>query len=292
MKKKIVFLVFTLLLVFIVSCSSTSNFHVLEIGGYDYFLAANHKCEIQLEEHSYKKPITPSKMSVNVNGKSVELEYEKTVNGYLYNSELDYFSSKTLNDNVRVGVNNSTGRIDYYAWIDKEYSNNRSDAPRLNESECLDVAIKHLDGFVETQEYSLIDVVYMAIPEFEGVYKFTFVRMIDEFKTADNATIYVSIFGDITMYIFDCLGEMKDAIAPSKNDLKIIESNVDVKIKDIYKSVSIEYSHSYEIYEQMLIRLSDDSYAMKYTVDVQLVPINSAAKAHIERVDLLVFVDN
>lgn len=290
MKKRVISLIFIFLMIIMTSCTSHHKFDVVEVGGYnDNISGAVHSNDIDLENKEYQKLLKPDK-TVTINGIDVQGKYTTSQKGYLFNSDVDYYESSEGGVNIQFGINNKTGRIDSYSYVSSEYAENKGDATRLTNDQCLNVATDYLNQYTDSDKYSLVSTNFLEIPEYEAVYDFEFVRIIDGMETSDKAYIGVSVFGDVISHIFNNFGEMKDASCPSSEDLKIIESNIDTKVKEIYDTVADNYSYSYDISEKVLVKLSDGKYAMEYYITVVLSHTNQSAADIKESVKLLVYI--
>lgn len=290
MKKRVISLIFIFLMIIMTSCTSHNKFDVVEVDGYnDNISGAVHSNDIDLENKEYQKLLKPDK-TVTINGIDVQGKYTTSQKGYLFNSDVDYYESSEGGVNIQFGINNKTGRIDSYSYVSSEYAENKGDATRLTNDQCLNVATDYLNQYTDSDKYSLVSTNFLEIPEYEAVYDFEFVRIIDGMETSDKAYIGVSVFGDVISHIFNNLGEMKDASCPSSEDLKIIESNIDTKVKEIYDTVADNYSYSYDISEKVLVKLSDGKYAMEYYITVVLSHTNQSAADIKESVKLLVYI--
>ena len=105
-----------------------------------------------------------------------------------------------------------------------------------------------------------------------------------------KAYIVITEYGDLDSYIFTCLGEMKEAVVPTKDELSKVRDAVDEKVKSIYSNIEKSYGVEYEIRDEYFVRLADGSYAMEYVVDVNLTPNDPEGLKLIEKISLLVYV--
>ena len=289
MKKMIICLVIALMLMSLCACSEANTYTVLEVGGYDNFSGANHMEDITLDNENYSKVLVIPQKTVKINGNDWKVEYCGSQKGYLYKNDLDNYTRDEDGVFVDIGINKDTGTVDSYMWVDQEYVESQTGA-ELTEEECLDIAKTYLGDYVKTDEYEVVNVRYLEIPEYKAIYDFEFARVIDGIKTSDTAYIGVSVFGDVISHLFVSLGELADAEAPTEKEMEIIQDHVDAKLAAIYENVSSKYDISFEIEDTVLVRLSDGKYAMEYYVRTDLVAKDTQAKVA-EATKLLVYLD-
>ena len=267
------------------------QFEVLEVGGYDNLSGAAHQDEISLEIESYEKKLVQSSKSINFNGESVATKYRNTQKGYLYHNTLDYYEKKDKGILIKFGINNDTGNIDRYSWIDVNYASNKKDTIQLSRDECLTLAKEYFDKFADSSEYELIEENYQKIPEYQAIYDFTFARVINGVETSEKASIGITVFGDVISHLFICLGEMKNVSLPTEEEFEIIQNNVDRKIREIYDNITDQYQYSYEIDKTTFVKLKNGRYAIEYYVGVDLEPLDSSKIGFGELTKLLVYVE-
>jgi hypothetical protein len=289
MKKMIICLVIALTLMSLCACSEANTYTVLEVGGYDNFSGANHMEDITLDNENYSKVLVIPQKTVKINGNDWKVEYCGSQKGYLYKNDLDNYTRDEDGVFVDIGINKDTGTVDSYMWVDQEYVESQTGA-ELTEEECLDIAKTYLGDYVKTDEYEVVNVRYLEIPEYKAIYDFEFARVIDGIKTSDTAYIGVSVFGDVISHLFVSLGELADAEAPTEDEMEIIQNNVNAKLDAIYENVSSKYDISFEIEDTVLVRLSNGKYAMEYYVRADLVAKDTQAKIT-ESTKLLVYLD-
>ena len=289
MKKNILIIVTLLMVISLVACTRTDKYTVLEVGEYDNISGANHKSEITLENEEYSKVLIAPQKTVTANGIEWTVNYERSKKGYLYKNDLDYYEKNNNGVYVQIGINEDTGVVDSYSWVDVKYTEDKQDT-ELTEEECLGVARTYLNGFIASEEYEIANVRYMEIPEYKAIYDIEFVRLIDGIKTSDKAYIGVTVFGDVISHLFITLGEMADASLPTDEEMQIIETNVETKLNTIYEDISADYDVSYEIADKILVRMSDGRYAFEYYITADLVSKNSSKKIT-ETTKLLVYLD-
>ena len=289
MKKIIAIFISLLMIISLASCTQTEPYSVLEVGGYDNFSGADHQSEITLEIENYSKILKSSKKTVKVNGVDWDVEYYASQKGYLYKNNLDCYEKKSDGVYVQIGINEKTGVVDSYSWVDVNYCENKTD-PELSEEDCLNIAKTYLNEFIDSDDYEVINTRYLEIPEYRAIYDFEFVRMIDGVKTSDKANIGVSVFGDVISHLFISLGEMDGAVLPTNEEMQIIQDNVDNKVKDIYDNVSEQYDISYNISDKVLVKLSNGKYAFEYYITVDLKTENISPEIT-ETTKLLIYLD-
>ena len=289
MKKIIALLLGALILVSLCACSKANTYTVLEVGGYDNFSGADHMDEISLDNENHSKILVLPQRTVKINGNTWKAKYCGSQKGYLYKNNLDnYFTNPEDGVVVTFGINNDTGVVDSYLWTDVKYAESQEGA-ELTEEECLDIAKTYLGNYVKTDEYEVVNVRYLEIPEYKAIYDFEFARVIDGIKTSDTAYVGVSVFGDVISHLFVSLGELADAKAPTEDEMEIIQNNVNAKLDAIYENVSSKYDISFEIEDTILVRLSDGKYAMEYYVRTDLVTKDTQTKIT-EATKLLVYL--
>ena len=289
MKKMIICLVIALTLMSLCACSEANTYTVLEVGGYDNISGANHMEDITLDNENYSKVLVIPQKTVKINGNDWKVEYCGSQRGYLYKNDLDNYTRDEDGVFVDIGINKDTGTVDSYMWVDQKYVESQTGA-ELTEEECLDIAKTYLGDYVKTDEYEVVNVRYLEIPEYKAIYDFEFARVIDGIKTSDTAYIGVSVFGDVISHLFVSLGELADAEAPTEKEMEIIQDHVDAKLAAIYENVSSKYDISFEIEDTVLVRLSDGKYAMEYYVRTDLVAKDTQAKVA-EATKLLVYLN-
>ena len=285
----IICLVIALTLMSLCACSEANTYTVLEVGGYDNFSGANHMEDITLDNENYSKVLVIPQKTVKINGNDWKVEYCGSQKGYLYKNDLDNYTRDEDGVFVDIGINQDTGTVDSYMWVDQKYVESQTGA-ELTEEECLDIAQTYLGDYVKTDEYEVVNVRYLEIPEYKAIYDFEFARVIDGIKTSDTAYIGVSVFGDVISHLFVSLGELADAEAPTEKEMEIIQDHVDAKLAAIYENVSSKYDISFEIEDTVLVRLSDGKYAMEYYVRTDLVAKDTQAKVA-EATKLLVYLN-
>ncbi len=245
-------------------------YRVLEVSGFDNFVHAEHKAEIDLITSVYPNIFMKSEKTICVNGVDWDVEYQSSTNGYYYKSHVDFYKKSENGSQVQIGVNCSTGRIDSYSWVDRNYANEKQNESRLTEEQCLAIAKAYLNDYTDADAYEMVAVRDLKIPEYGGLYDFELTRTINGVETSDRAYIGVTVFGDVVSHLFTSLGEMKGARLPSDVELQKIEALVYEKLDGIYENVADQYEISYDIIKKSFIRLSNGKYAMQYDVDVSL----------------------
>lgn len=292
MKKVIIIILCMIFTVNLVACSTQSNkFTVVEVSGYDTYSVASRHNDVSLNIENYEKLFKLDK-SVTINGNTFVGEYTRSAKAYFYNADVDYY--EYADDGVRVdfGINSNTNVVVSYSYVDFNYTTKKGNAPVLTENECFDIALEYLEQYIDADEYSMISSNYSEIPEYNAIYDFEFVRLVDNVETSDNVYIGVSIFGDVISHLFGgTINEMNNVPDLSAEDYKTIESNIDTKIKSIFDTVKNEYDYSYACDEKRLIKLSDGAFAMEYYISVNLKPKNPAAIDKSETVKLLVYLE-
>lgn len=292
MKKTVLSCILLLgLLLSLSACSDSTDYRILEVAGYDNLSGAAHAADIELNNETYTRVLVNQQKKVEILGESYQCQYTNSQKGYLYKNDLDYYESKENGISVKFGINRDTGVISFYTWLSKNYTDGK-EGPVLDREQCLAIATEHLNRYTNAADYTLSDARtrYLEIPEYEAIYDFAFVRMIDGIETCDKAYMGVTVYGDIISHRFYTLGEMKGVSAPSAEELTQIESGIDEKVQEIYESVSDRYVYSYEILERTLVKLSDGKRALEYRLSVHLGPPDASAYGFAEGVKLLVYL--
>lgn len=289
MKKIFLAFISLMMVISLVSCSTTEKYSILEVGEYDNISGADHKSDISLDIREHSKIFISSKKAVTVNGVEWNVKYDTSKKGYLYRNNLDYYEMDEDGVYVRIGINEDTGRVDSYSWVDEKYIESKTDA-ELTKEECLSIARTYLSNFIDPDGYETVEIRYMEIPEYKAIYDFEFVRMIDGIETSDKAYVSVSVFGNVISHLFTSLGELADANLPTEEDMQIIQNNVNAKLDAIYKNISNEYHISYEITDKVLIKLSNGKYALEYYITANLETENIPTKL-VETTKLLIYLD-
>lgn len=273
----------------LVACSKTEKYAILEVGEYDNISGADHKAEITLEIQERSKIFINSDKTVKVNGIDWNVKYNKSKEGYLFKNSLDFYEKDENGIYVQIGINEDTGAVDSYSWVDEKYVENQT-GTELTKEECLSIARTYLSNFIDPDGYETVEIRYMEIPEYKAIYDFEFVRMIDGIETSDKAYVGVSVFGDVISHLFTSLGELANANLPTEEDMQIIQNNVNAKLDAIYKSISNKYHISYEITDKVLIKLSNGKYALEYYITAKLETENIPTKL-VETTKLLIYLD-
>ena len=290
--KRIVIIISLILLVFcFASCNQKEKYSVYEVGGFDNVSEADHSNEIVLKSQKYIKSNAVKQKTVEVNGKEWDVKYSESIKGYLYNNDRDRYENESGDKSIIVEINNKTGRVDRFDFIDQKYLDEKGTAKKLTEEACLDIAKTYLNKYVKSSEYKMVESNYLEGSFCGELYSFKFVRVINGFNTSDSAHINVSSYGDVVSHYFTSLGEMKGAKAPTDDEMKIIEENVSKKLDSIYKNVLNKYDVSYETEDKVLIKTSDGRYALKYNIAVTLQPKNDEAVSFVEQTVLLIYLD-
>ena len=264
-----------------------TKYTALEFGASDSGVV-NHKLDIVLNKTTYVDTTSDTLKSVDFLGTEYNAKYEKSEKGYYYNENVDYFevTDKYAHD---FGINRNTGRIDVCEMYMVNYAQIKEGSQKLSRDECQEIALDILKQYVNLDEYVLTKAATGDLIEYK-VYDFWFTRIIDGVKTNDKAYIVITEYGDLFNYIFTCLGEMKDAIVPTKEELSDMKVAIDTKVNSIYANVKKSYTVEYEIRDEYFVRLADGSYAMEYVVDVNLTPNDPEGLKLKEKISLLVYV--
>lgn len=274
------------------------TYEVLEVGDFDYISSAQHSSEIsweheKIDDESLHGMTMPYEVYVYGNKYEYQLSYSGTKTAYWFNSTCDIFqysSSDNANIQVCVEINRNTGRVDWYSWYDRNYLSTFKGEIK-NEDECLKIASEHLGDFVDDPEaYTLDESKYLKIPEFEAVYSFEFVRMNGNLRTFDQATIDVTVYGDVIIHSFFCLGEMKDIQIPVTVDMDAVQGAINSKIDTIYANIIDRYEVESQTSRVSLIKLADGRLAYDYYVEVSLSPFDESAMSINELTHIIVCI--
>lgn len=267
-----------------------SKYIALEIGPNDYVSGAAHNVDIKLISQEYISNNIGDAKKVSINNQEFSVEYYGSNKGYLYNDDKDCYQKITDNEYIEIYINNNKNRIDFYNWISKNYMDSKVDKEKLSSNDCQQIAMEHLNQYIDVDEYELLSVDYKEFIEIDGIYKFNFARVIDGIMTFDQATISVTVYGDVISHNFFCLGELKDAPIPTPSELIEIDKVVDEKIESIYKNISKKFSIEYEIDSKYIVKHSDGRYAMEYSLDVDIIPFSKDEESISERVNIMVYI--
>ena len=312
MKKLLYFILITSMLVSLVSCNENTTvtqddstvkntdsnenediektYTALEFGVSDsYLTGANHKEDVKLQKTTYSGMARGTSKSINVLGTEYNAKYDESEKGYYYNEDIGYYKNTTDEYIYKFGINKTTGRVDECSLYIKNYPKVKEGSTKLSRDECKEIALNVLEHYANLDEYEITHVGTSDLLEYK-VHNFWFTRIIDGIETKDAAYIVITEYGDLYKYIFTCLGEMKDAVAPNADEISAIEKCVDEKVKSIYANVTEKYSIEYEIREKYFVKLEDGKYAMEYVVDVDLTPEKSEEYGFSEKISLLVYV--
>ena len=270
-----------------------SKYTALEFSASDSGVGANHNMDIKLETTKYFDTTLKELKNINLLDFDYNAEYKESQNSYYYNVDVDCYESTIRKEyDYEFEINRKTGRVDRCLLFQFNYLSTKGSSPKSSKEECENIALNILSQYVNTDDYILKDC-YKSFYTTGGRYEtyvFSFVRVIDGIETKDNAYIEITEYGDLIQYIFTCLGEMKDAVAPTEEELSGMRDAVDEKVKSIYSNIEKSYGVEYEIRDEYFVRFADGSYAMEYVVDVNLTPNDPEGLKLIEKISLLVYV--
>ena len=276
-------LVLIVLMIVVNSCSAKFEYMVLEIGPFDHYSMANHNTEYQLSMQEYNNIFASRNRSIEYLGERYESTYENSRKDYLYKSDWDFYICDSDGTISEFAINRSTNEIDYYyTAINPEITEQNE----LTEDECLRIASEYLSKRVDVTEYR---VTCTEDTIFHNSYEFTFIRYIDDFATCDSARIRVCKNGTVTHHYYDCIGEMKYATLPSQEDLIRIQEALDQKIAEIYEDISLNYSITYELKNELFVRLENGRYAIRFSYDVTLSSKDTTDYSYSELTQLIVY---
>ena len=276
MRKVILTLATVLLVMSVISCAQKPKYSVAEVGGVsDNGSGAAHKQEVLLEKKEYQKIKAEPTKEITMGDRTYTGNYWESRKGYLYHDDADYYQRYEDGGMVEFAINNQTGRTDRFSYLEPHYVENKANAPRLDRDACLKTAQEYLGQLTSSaDDYTLTKERYLEIPEYEVLYIFKFVRVIDGMETSDSAFIEVSIFGDVVSYSLINFEEMKGAKLPSEEDMNTIREMADEKLASIYEAVQDKYTYSVQSVTSVFMRLQNGKYAIKYRYSIDLTPKN------------------
>ena len=219
-----------------------SKYTALEFSASDSGVGANHNIDIKLGTTIYNNIPKEQVQKVAINGILYEANYEKSQRSYLYKEDVDFYRSVDDTYIIEFGVNKNTGVVDNCRLVNKKYLSSKDDSQKLNQDECTKIAYQILEQYVNLEEYTLtlIQKDYRTTGGRYDIYEYWFYRIIDGVKTNDKAYIVITEYGDLYGYQFNCLGEMKDAIVPTKEELSAAISNLNSAKDNINSHQAIE----------------------------------------------------
>lgn len=282
--------------------SKYKQYEVLEIGLYDGFPSnAKHGSDIEVLFKNEKEIKLIRKKAIKINGEKIVGDYIGTTRGYLYDSAADRYKWEQGTATVIFDINKETGICDYYSWYDSDYLLKNTDTEKSRE-ECLEIALSHFENYIsDARSYTLVDEEYIAIPEYvveekdtsesTEYYVFEFVRKSGGWLTSDRAEISVTAFGKIRSHKFTHLGYLKDMEIPDRQVMDIVESNVDIKLSQIYSNIEREYDIGYELDKIILTKMYDGRAALEYFVDADLKPYDKTNSAFCESNRFIIFLE-
>ena len=284
MKKTFISLMSILIVVSLLSCSSKEKFDVLLIGGNNDCFTGDTENKIVLYNHS-QKPNVAKQKTIKYDGGEYEVEYDETVESYLYKDDIDYYKGYKDGEYVRFGINRYTNNIDSVLLPTKSKDEK---TPKLSKDECLTIAKEYIKQYLGTFEYELTK---EQDNDVFSNYSFEFNRVIDGVKTSEGAFVDVTYWGNIKYHCFFSTGDLKNAKLPSEEEMNAMCSVAEEKIKSMYKNNQSEIFVSYEIKDKMLVRLANGKYAIKYDIDLLLKSTPDAEKPYSELAQLLVKIN-
>ena len=276
----------------------SKTYTALEFGVYEFnFSGTKHNQDIKLGETTYFEASSNIPKSINVLGMEYIAKYDESVKGYLYNENIDYYKYTADTYTIEVGLNKNTNIVDYCSFAYKNYGENKKGSSKLTQDECKNIATDILNQYVNSNDYELTNVEKVSLTTY-NMYRFWFTRIINGIETKDSAYIAITEYGDLSKYIFTCLGEMENAIVPNADELDAIDASVHEKIRLIYSDIPEEYDMKYETRSREFVKLEDGKYAFEYVMVVNLLPKNSNNSnnseiiylEHSEVVNLLVYI--
>ena len=285
-KKSFLFIIITL--IGCVGCSQSASYKVLEAGGYDSVVNANHKAEFDRFINEKNDTSVESVIKVNVNGQDFEVPYRNTYEYHYYNTDIDIYMS----DDAIIGINKNTGRLDRYDLICRDPAQCII-GDKISENTQLLIAQNYLEKHVEDfSSYQLVDTYSYELFDDVMVYDYQFTRFVNGVQTYDTANISVTNYGSVISHYFFGLGEMADAKPISDNELELIRKSVDAKLSDIYDSVKDKYSVTYEIDKPILTKIYDGSTVLEYGISVNFKSVSGTDNIKREHLTLIVYVDD
>ncbi|MBR3838362.1 MAG: hypothetical protein IKJ75_01385 [Clostridia bacterium] len=291
MKRIFIGLLFITMTLSLFSCKHEANkeYRVYELGGYDYISGALHSSEMSFEEKVFNDNQIDKNKNISIENKNYDLKYSESTTDTKIGLTLDYY--QTSNGDAEFAFNRETGKIESYFYRDNNYLDNITGEKKTKES-CLEIAKDFLRKNIDNiDEYVLSKEEFMDVPRFDGVYKFTFVRIVNNIKINDSAQINVSSYGDIVTYKIGYLGKTGNVQVPDDEELAKIQELVDDKMTRIYSNVQDKYDISYETEDIYFITLADGTDSLEYKIEVTLANINDSTYTFREITSLLVVLD-
>ena len=289
MKKTILcFLLIMLTLICCIECSQSASYKVLEAGGYDSVVNANHKAEFDNFLNTSVEKSVETQRSFQINDKKYDVSYQNTTESYMYNASRDNY----ISDNALISVNKATGSIDtYYESImdASEYTVGSVYSEEALVQTAQDYLKKYID---DISGYQMIGSKSRTVAKTIKCYEFEFARFVGDVETYDKAYIGVTEYGTVIDHLFVGLGEMADAKPISDNELELIRKSVDAKLSDIYDSVKDKYSVTYEIDKPILTKIYDGSTILEYGISVNFKSVSGTDVLKSEHLTLIVYVDD
>ena len=267
------------------------SFQIFETGVFDYYSEANHKIEIELETTEKIDTNAEQQVFFSFSGTDYVLPYEKTEEGYLSNSNYDIYKKIEKNKQyVELFLNRNTKRIDMLSCSDFLYLQHLDEsAKELDREECLMIVQNFLYQYISDFDmYHFSEDLFYA-PEFGIIYQFYFSRFVGGIETSDQATIWITAYGDIILYDIRGLGDMQGAELPTDEEMSQVQTGLDAKILEIYQRLEERYTIEHTIDDVLFIRLADGRYAFKYRIGAELTPKGDGV-SHAEVFELLVII--
>lgn len=267
------------------------SFQIFETGAFDNYSEANHQIEIELETTEKIDTNAEQQVNFSFSGTDYVLPYKKTVEGYLSNSNYDIYEKIEKNkQHVEFFLNRNTKRIDMLTCSDFLYLQHLDEsAKELDREECLMIVQNFLYQYISDFDMYQLSEDLFDPPEFGIVYQFYFSRFVGGIETSDQATIWITAYGDIILYDIRGFGEMQGAELPTDEEMSQIQAGLDAKILEIYQRLEDRYTIEFEIDEVLFIRLADGRYAFKYRIGAELTPKGDGV-SHAEAFELLVII--
>ncbi len=291
MKKTITFLLLLVLIISVVSCAKTDPFEsntlenaeTPEIPRYTALEVADvcdcggvlpHVGEISLTDlgdiDTSGLPTAAPTKSITVSGEEYEVPFQGTLFRYAYHSDVDTYQIKGEERHIIFDVSKATGQIVSYSCLDIQYEP-KIDAAEKTKAECEAIAWNHLRANTNTLGYELSYSSPLQENMQGGAYCFEFRRFVGGVETEEFAVIYVNIYGEIPLYHFSLLGEMKDAPVITNTQMKGVLQSAEEKVKSLCANLREGLTYkSFEITKMQYTRMRDGRYALFLDVDVVL----------------------
>jgi hypothetical protein len=194
-----------------------------------------------------------TKKTIEIDGVKYTGVYQNSTKSDYYRDDTDNYFYKSDDIIITFYINRETGLCRMFLLGGYSTSAEKF----LTRDECYAKALKHLNNYVDMENYSLMDEEESG----KNNYYFSWNRSVNGIKTADSVAVLINKNGTIVAHTLEGgVDSMKD-IDVSKIDIKKINESVNKKIQTIYeKYPDIEVDLS----KTMLVRCANGKYILKY----------------------------